>query len=533
MVMFLLARVPLSRANVSTKPLSYPRYLFFKLCLRRRLEYVYIIIMNVEPDEIESLSYADFTDSNRLRAALLQLVHPQSTKRKKLSIKLESFLTLTTSLLNVSLIGRLIFPLAQLKGFLRRILVFYNSSLEISDCIDFILSCLEFEYDSNVASVINISISDLFSNNIYIALECISMILLNVKTLSFELKNTIQSVRDKIAYFNILHKDKVETLLRRFFSWIRENTDSLRKSCLSVSVLESIDSSQRAWIKGEIYEHPRQIVSIYQRKYKQYLQNIQLSCLPYRLHDMTQALKDIARERITYNGQSLVAAERDLEAEINNLVWNAIHGRACKASDEIRPLQAGMEFEETEVREASQKEKESAMLNTTNYSEYSNAGFQILVDFVYSHVCTAACRSIISGDVYLIVNDLYGSPGLALVPEHIYNDKQVIKIEPAADSIIIVLREVFTLLRQGDAQKATLCSFSTRTVTRIDLKRLLSIYFISLDAAGEDGENSNLEEDFELEAMHTQYLLEDILSEEEVVCSRIVSITPFLPLQIK
>ena len=447
---------------------------------------------------VDQLTIDDFANSLRLREVLLQLLHQKS---KHIPLKTASFLQLAIPLLNISIVGRLLHSEEKLKSFLKTIIEFYNSSFEVSECVEFILKVIEFETTSLPSwSYQLLGSIHLLTENIITCFESITMIVLNVKTVSNELKTIIQNVRHNIE----LHiNDKVFLMQSffKYFTWLQTHQADLCKACQAAEVIESLDRNYRAWMKGEIYENPIQIVHIYNMKYKLFLQNIHLPSLSYSYHDTHQAIKDITREHIVINDIH-IEQYADYEAHLHDFLWNIFESKSPKNSN-------GLEFDE-EISHDSQAVK----------SEVSNVHFQVFADFIYSHILIASSRTIISGDVYHIIEDLYGDESLVLCPGSNQQNQQL-KVHLSQDLITIEMTEIFELHPRSSIEFC-LISFYTKTQTSIRLNRLLSMYLKTL------ADNESAVTESGMDNLENQYLLEDLLEQEEILCGRRVAITPFL-----
>lgn len=454
---------------------------------------------------VDQLTIDDFSDSQRLREVLLQLLHQKS---KHIPLKTASFLRLAIPLLNISILGRLFHPEEKLKSFLKTIIEFYKTSFEVSDCAEFILKVIEFEITSIPSWSHQILGSiHLLTENIITCFESITMIILNVKTVSNELKTIIQNVKNNIE-LHVGDKVFITQSIHKYFTWLKTHHEDLCKACQAAEVIESLDRNYRAWMKGEIYENSMQILRIYNMKYKSFLQNIHLPSLSYLYHDRHQAIKDITREHTVINDMQ-IERYADYEAHLHDFLWNIFESKSQQNS-------SGLEFDE-ETSHESQALK----------SECSNLHFQVLADFIYSHVLTASSRTIISGDMYHIIEDLYGDESLVLCPAS-NQQEQCIKLHLTQDVITIEMNEIFEL-HPRSAIEYCFISFFTKTVTTIRLNRLLSIYQKTLS----DNEDVETESGVDISNLENQYLLEDIMEQEESLCGRRVAITPFLnrPLQ--
>ena len=141
------------------------------------------------------------------------------------------------------------------------------------------------------------------------ALIHMSCHILGVSALADEILGTINIVTKKIR--NLLNKDlslttnSTKDILKseftRYFTWLRQHEDGLRKICRNNEIFCSVDKSVKAWLKGEEYESPAQLLTRYNQKYRKYLTNINIPLQAFRMEDVRQAVKDVKRDSILLN----------------------------------------------------------------------------------------------------------------------------------------------------------------------------------------------------------------------------------------
>ena len=152
-----------------------------------------------------------------------------------------------------------------------------------------------------------------------------------------------------------------------FFQWLHSNRKDLTRLCRAAEVISCIDPKLHAWLKGEEYESPMELVSTYNLKYKEALQSVALPFQPFDDDDVSQAQKDLQREVVHINSKPVPGHQilKTLVAETRKF-----------------------------LKEASNK----------------------IVDSLVKVAMVAASRTAAGGDGYFIVEELYGADGLALCP---------------------------------------------------------------------------------------------------------------------
>lgn len=141
------------------------------------------------------------------------------------------------------------------------------------------------------------------------ALIHMSCHILAVSALADEILGTINIVTKKIrALLNKdislttnSTKDILKSEFTRYFTWLRLHEDGLRKICRNNEIFCSVDKSVKAWLKGEEYESPAQLLTRFNQKYRKYLTNINIPLQAFRMEDVRQAVKDVKRDSILLN----------------------------------------------------------------------------------------------------------------------------------------------------------------------------------------------------------------------------------------
>jgi hypothetical protein len=152
-----------------------------------------------------------------------------------------------------------------------------------------------------------------------------------------------------------------------FFTWLGQNRHGLARLCRVAQVLSCIDPKLRAWLRGEEYESPKQLIAAYNLKYKTLLQAIALPCQSFDSDDLVQAIKDVQREEISVNGTPVMGV--NVQSELLKAVRIAL--------PDVSPA---------------------------------------LVEMLVEVALLSASRTTAGGDGYFIVEDLYSSEGMVLVP---------------------------------------------------------------------------------------------------------------------
>jgi len=132
------------------------------------------------------------------------------------------------------------------------------------------------------------------------ALSMISCCLLGVNGLSDEVKAAIRTVVEslyvEIASFDGRSDRDLSEHFKCYFQWLRQHRGYLVQRCRIVELIEAVEPSLRAWLKGEEYSSPEQILDTYNRKYREKLSKLQLPLPLFERNDVAQAIKDFERE---------------------------------------------------------------------------------------------------------------------------------------------------------------------------------------------------------------------------------------------
>ncbi len=157
------------------------------------------------------------------------------------------------------------------------------------------------------------------------ALELLSCHLLSVSAVTTSIRSSIKLVTARLS--NVLNNesnnfsidDKLPELglvVLDFFGWLRENFDELVKLCRKEEIVTSVDSNVRAWLKGEAYSSPAELVSVYHQKYRAALTHMPIPLQPYKAADIEQARKDLVRERVSLNKVDYVSGAAVLQGGV-------------------------------------------------------------------------------------------------------------------------------------------------------------------------------------------------------------------------
>ena len=166
------------------------------------------------------------------------------------------------------------------------------------------------------------------------ALAHMSCNVLVVSALADEIHDTIKIVTKKVR--NLLNKDLslttsstreiLKSEFSKYFVWLRLHQDGLIKICRNNEIFCSVNKSVKAWLKGEEYESPTQIVDRYNQKYRKYLTNMNIPLQAFRIEDIRQAVKDIKRDTIMLNNVRYCSHEgislRTKSKTVNGIIEN-------------------------------------------------------------------------------------------------------------------------------------------------------------------------------------------------------------------
>jgi hypothetical protein len=185
------------------------------------------------------------------------------------------------------------------------------------------------------------------------ALMHMSCYILVVTALADDILTTINIVTKKIR--NLLNQDLslttdstreiLKSEFSRYFSWLRLHQDGLIKVCRNNEIVCSVNKSVKAWLKGEEYESPHQIVESYRQKYSKYLTNMNISMRSFRVEDITQAVKDVTRDTIILNNilhSSSVESLATLNSSDHSENSNNNSDKNCNSSETIINISESM-----------------------------------------------------------------------------------------------------------------------------------------------------------------------------------------------
>lgn len=272
----------------------------------------------------------------------------------------------------------------------------------------------------------------------------------------------------------------IQLIVADFLSWLRGNADQLVRLCRREEIVHSVDGSVRAWLKGEAYSSPAELVSVYQQKYRSALTHMSIPLQPFKARDVEQALKDLVRETVTLNRveykggmatrpkdcvkeslsrqssivddllgiaaqQVLVTSDRDSSHDGSIPVHRAIRRELCKVlafSFEVDRLKVEgwdsppVEHDDGATDDSlSDGDSSSGSVETHNRSSHGvirhrrsvvlsglcdvaekSTWQRDLLDELCTYTLLAASRTFAAGDAFWILSDLYGGEGLALCP---------------------------------------------------------------------------------------------------------------------
>lgn len=236
-----------------------------------------------------------------------------------------------------------------------------------------------------------------------------------------------------------------------FFRWLRSHQSELARSCRNAEIVQSVDSSVRAWLRAEEYASSADIIRIFQQKYKQDLTGVRAPWQSFCAADVDQARKDLQRESVLLNMRQVSG-----------------HEAAAAISAEIAKVVVYHFDLSTDV----QRSKESGLAR--RYSGDSVLGTDTL-ELLESNVLIAASRTLSSGDAFFIVEDLFGGEGLHLRPVA-QVPPQGIKISVSAAGISVTTVQHFHLLQAdgiGESSSHPLVRFKCTIKTALRLGRAM------------------------------------------------------------
>ncbi len=323
-----------------------------------------------------------------------------------------------------------------------------------------------------------------------IVLTYLTCHLLGTRAIAEDIKNTIHrvvnSIKGKLGD-DILHKSLEDCMsilvhyIDEYFHWIRENREALEKECQNADIVASVNPSVRAWLKGEEYSSPNEIISSYHQKYRMYLSMISIPLRTFSSQDIEQSMKDIARERIVLN-QHEYAGTISLEViktELDKLLTFITGAESPTSSPATSTKRVSIE-KAVELLRSDLSSIETSDINASDANIYSfpeilsdqssnsvileknNEMRGKLVNMLLNNVLVSISRTASGGDAFFILEDLYGGDGLILCPA---NKKMNPSITISAFGIKIVLQEDYSLY--NDVTHPPLMHFKCTTVTTI------------------------------------------------------------------
>ncbi len=327
-----------------------------------------------------------------------------------------------------------------------------------------------------------------------IVLTCLTCHLLGTRAIAEDIKNTIHRVVNTIKgklgddILNKSLKDCVRILVHYiddYFHWIRENREALEKECQNADIVASVNPSVRAWLKGEEYSSPNEIISSYHQKYKKYLSMISIPLRTFNSQDIEQGIKDIAREKIVLNQQEYAGScsLEVIKTEIDKLLTFISGAESSRTSPVTSTKRTSSIEKAVELLRNDLSSDDNANSGASEATAFSfpeiatdesasqvpleNKHYEMrnkLVDMLLNNVLVSISRTASGGDAFFILEDLYGGDGLILCPA---NRKVNPSITASAFGMKIVLQDDYSLY--NDITYPPLMHFKCTTVTTIQL----------------------------------------------------------------
>ena len=315
--------------------------------------------------------------------------------------------------------------------------------------------------------------------------------LLGTRALAEDIKSTIHrvvnSIKGKLGD-DILNKSLEDCMsilvhyIDEYFHWIRENREALEKECQNADIVASVNPSVRAWLKGEEYSSPNEIISSYHQKYRMYLSMISIPLRTFSSQDIEQSLKDIVRERVVLNQHEYAGSNsvEVIKTELDKLLTfitgsesptssPATSTKRVSIEKAVELLRSDLSSNETRDIDASDvniypfPEIVSGQISNTVMSESKNNEMRSkLVYMLLNNVLVSISRTASGGDAFFILEDLYGGDGLILCP---VSKKINPSITISTIGIKIVLQEDYSLY--NDVTYPPLMHFKCTTVTTV------------------------------------------------------------------
>jgi len=268
-----------------------------------------------------------------------------------------------------------------------------------------------------------------------------------------------------------------------YFHWARENREALEKECQNADIVASVNPSVRAWLRGEEYSSPNEIVSSYHQKYKKYLSMIPIPLRTFNSQDIEQSIKDIAREKVALNQRECTGSDslEIIKTEIDKLLTFTTGTESPRTSPTTSAKRVSIEKAVELLRNDLSSDftghsdalvvsafsfpemvldQSSNHVSVHNYNEMRSK----LVNMLLNNLLISISRSTSGGDAFFILEDLYGGEGLILCPA---NKKIHPSITINAMGIKVVLQEDYSLY--NDITYPPLMHFKCTTVTTIQL----------------------------------------------------------------
>eukprot|EP01034_Spumella_vulgaris_P021656 gene21656-27697_t len=323
-------------------------------------------------------------------------------------------------------------------------------------------------------------------DNAPIVLELLACHLLSVTAVTDSVHQSIKMVVARLS--NTLNSEMrsctiderlsdIQLIVSDFFSWVRTNADQLVRLCRREEIVRSVDRSVRAWLKGEAYASPAELVSVYKQKYRSALTHMGIPLQPFKARDVDQARKDLVRERVVlnkveYSGGAAVGISTVQErfSKVDDLLGIEpkngsintldspistipIIGAIRREMYKVLAFSFGMDRRCDDLespplsRSVAAEHEEGATDDSCSDGDSSDSHYrppngsirfphkpplveeeeelnqssgekwkQELLELLCTYTLLAASRTFASGDAFWILSDLYGGEGLALCP---------------------------------------------------------------------------------------------------------------------
>jgi hypothetical protein len=291
-----------------------------------------------------------------------------------------------------------------------------NSDLKLdSRRIKLVINFIRLRISPLIPSIITIT------ENLPISLECMSCHILGVKALSDYINLTINKVvlniRGKLGD-DILKKDMHQSVIlmsnaiKNYFNWLYSNSYQLQRTCRNIEIITSTPPEVRAWLKGEEYSSPNEIISIYKQKYKTTLTHIQVPLQSFTKHDIDQAIKDIQRERVFLNKMEHNGLEviDNIYKELNKILTFISGIENCNISKDNKSKITSDDIQEknnnnslSNIDENNFKSKRVDIV--INGEKIKQRIHLDLLNLVYNYILMASSRTVAGKFSYVLLGD--------------------------------------------------------------------------------------------------------------------------------